>query len=82
MLDQEIVKSKQDELAQLISDNRTILISAFYFEKRRRGIHQQQLLQGIKAMDTLREACLLMVKCLETDENREDFCQTMIKSLK
>ena len=72
----------QDKLAEILKANDIRLRSAYMLEKKRHGVHTPALATGIQAQDALREATVLMVKCLTTDEDREHFCKTMTEFFK
>jgi hypothetical protein len=68
---------EQQKFASRLNLAERRLKSAFLFEKKRRGVHQMELLTAIKATAALRDASVTMLKCLTTDEDREDFAKTM-----
>lgn len=72
----------QDKLAKIFKDNDLKLRNSWMFERKRRGVQTNSLAIGIQAQDALREATVLMVKCLTTDEDREHFCKTMTEFFK
>ena len=72
----------QKKLADTLQANRFLSNNAFLLEKKRRGVHTSALASSVRSSEALKEACDLMLKCLTTDEDREDFAKRMLEYFK
>ena len=72
----------QKKLQETIQAHRFLAKNAFLLEKKRRGVHTSTLAANTRAADALKESCDLMLKCLTTDEDREDFAKRMLEYFK
>lgn len=72
---------EQSKLAELLNHNTRLLEAALLYSKKRRDVSAKPLHIGLIAIKSLREASLMMVKCLSKHEDREDFAKTMMEKL-
>ena len=72
---------QQSKLAELLNHNTKLLESALLYSKKRRDVSAHSLHIGLIAIRGLREASLMMVKCLSKHEDREDFAKNMLEKL-
>lgn len=72
----------QSKLAEDLRKYNSLAVRSYQFERKRRGIHQDALAAAIRQNEALKEACLTMVKCLNSHEDREDFAERMCEFFK
>jgi len=72
---------EQSKLAELLNHNTKLIEAALLFSKKRKDVSAKPLHIGLIAIRGLREASLMMVKCLNKHEDREDFAKTMMEKL-